>query len=50
MENSAIEVIERHGDEVEIISCEDKSDRLTLLHTGELSRLIVSGQEPCQHL
>ena len=27
MENSVIEVIERHGDEVEIISCEDKSEQ-----------------------
>ena len=32
------------------IACTRAMHRLTLLHTGELSRLIVSGQEPCQHL
>ena len=32
------------------IACTRAMHRLTLLHTGELSRLIVSGQEPCQSL
>ena len=40
MENSAIEVIERHGEEVEIISCEDKSEQFAKMerHADHFTR------------